>query len=86
MGKDKFRVIKGPTMPGVGDILYQVTLSSGMIVTAPYAFGLDPELAYAPKVVVSASGQVLAGKPVTRSHKRGKAKLTPKAVDQAASA
>jgi hypothetical protein len=86
MDKDKFRVINGPTMPGVGDILYQVTLASGMIVTAPYAFGLDPEFANAPRVVVSVGGQVLAGKPITRSNKRANAKPTPKAVDQAASA
>jgi hypothetical protein len=72
MGKENVEIVNGPVMPGMGDIMYHVTLSSGMIVTRPYGFGPDPEPARAHQVVVSSAGQVLAGKPVSTVRVRSK--------------
>ncbi len=53
--------IRGPITQLVsGEIIYQVTLASGMIVTNPKAFGTD-EVHLAPSgTIVSESGKILS--------------------------
>ena len=54
--------IHGPVAQLVeGDIIYQVTLASGMIVTNPSAFGQSEYPVIIPTAVVSEGGQILSG-------------------------
>lgn len=54
------KVIKGPTVPAVGGLIYQVTLSSGAVVTNPAAFSDgEARLAYV-SAYVAETGRVLA--------------------------
>jgi len=53
-------IIQGPLAPlTAGNVVYQVTLASGMIVTSPSAFGaIDQDLVLR-KIVVTQDGRVL---------------------------
>ena len=57
--------IHGPIAQLVaGNVIYQVTLASGMIVTRPMGFGEEKPTLTAP-VIVSQDGRVLSGPRVT---------------------
>lgn len=54
-------IIHGPTAQLVaGEIIYQVTLASGMIVTNPSAFGEDETLHPVPTAIVTEDGKILS--------------------------
>jgi len=53
--------IKGPIVPlATGNIIYQITLASGMIITNPAAFGLEEHTIVPVPAIVGENGQVLA--------------------------
>jgi len=53
--------IKGPIAPlKTGNIIYQITLASGMIVTSPAAFGLDERPIEPFPTIVGENGHVLS--------------------------
>ena len=54
------QVVYGPTIPSAGSIIYQVTLSSGAIVTNPHSFGDLQARVLEPRVIVAVNGRVLA--------------------------
>ena len=52
--------INGPIVPlATGNIVYQVTLASGMIITNPAAFGIEQQAVLLPPLLVGENGQVL---------------------------
>lgn len=52
--------IRGPMAPlGSGNVIYQVTLASGMIITNPAAFGLEEHTIVPASPIVGENGQVL---------------------------
>lgn len=54
-------IINGPTIPsGNNNIIYQITLASGMIITNPSAFGngIYPEVI--PSFIISEDGKILS--------------------------
>ena len=54
------KIIKGPIAQlASGNVIYQVTLASGMIVTNPAAFGAIERDLVAQKIVVTNDGRVL---------------------------
>jgi hypothetical protein len=58
------QVVHGPTAPGSEQIIYQVTLEGGLVLTNPAAFGTsDYRLAVTPVPVIAEDGRVLAPAP-----------------------
>ncbi|MBI4297980.1 MAG: hypothetical protein HY676_05555 [Chloroflexi bacterium] len=54
------KTIKGPIAPlPTGNMIYQITLASGMIITNPAAFGLEEDTIVPIPVIVGENGQVL---------------------------
>ena len=54
-------IIHGPTTQLVaGNIIYQVTLMSGMIVTNPSAFGEDNSSPFIPTAIITDDGKILS--------------------------
>lgn len=54
------KTIKGPITPlTAGNIIYQITLASGMIITNPTAFGLEENMIVSIPAIVGENGQVL---------------------------
>jgi hypothetical protein len=55
------KTIKGPIVPlAAGNIIYQITLESGMIITNPASFGLESNINTPSSIVVGENGKVLA--------------------------
>ncbi len=55
-------IINGPTTQLVAsDLIYQITLASGMIITNPLAFGNGGRVGLAPSAIVSEAGEILSG-------------------------
>lgn len=51
--------IRGPIAPlKTGNIIYQITLASGMIVTSPAAFGMDESAIESSPIIVGEDGRV----------------------------
>lgn len=56
----KITIIKGPIVPqAAGNIVYQITLTSGMIITNPAAFGPQSDTTVPVPAIVGENGQVL---------------------------
>ena len=53
-------VIYGPSVPTFGGVIYQVTLTSGIIVTSPDGFPDEGDVKSHRVVVVSVRGQLLS--------------------------
>jgi len=53
--------INGPIVPNVtGDLIYQITLASGMIITNPSAFGDVDSISVVPLTILSEAGNILS--------------------------
>lgn len=56
----EMKVVHGPTVQLTsGDILYQVTLASGAVITSPSAFEAPKLTPAEPKTIVTMDGRVL---------------------------
>lgn len=54
------KTIKGPIVPLIANnTVYQITLSSGMVITNPAAFGPDVDMEVLSPAIVGENGQVL---------------------------
>lgn len=53
-------IVNGPVAPGGSDLIYQVTLASGAIVTNPEAFLAQRETDDSQRLLMTEDGQLLA--------------------------
>jgi hypothetical protein len=54
------QVIDGPTAPSTGQVIYQITLAKGLILTNPAAFGSADDSVPSSDPVFSEDGKLLA--------------------------
>lgn len=72
------KTIKGPIVPlATGNVIYQVTLASGMVITNPSAFGPDGETTPPTPVIVGENGQVLTRRGFEDALKRVSRRIQP---------
>lgn len=65
------KTINGPISQLVsGEIVYQITLASGMIITTPSGFGETESFVISPSPIVSEDGRVLSSPKLDKSDRR----------------